>query len=58
VSDDQDCILSCWVRYPHADDGQTTSAERPFGSELSEDIDDPIAQMLKAREKALLAALR
>ncbi len=55
ASDDQDCFLACWVRSPHADDCQSASSK---GSDLSEDIDDPIAQMLKAREKALLAALR
>lgn len=53
-SNDQDCFLSCWVLSPRADDCRATSSEV---SELSEDVDDPIAQMLKAREKALRAAL-
>jgi hypothetical protein len=55
ASDDQDCFLSCWVCSPHTDGGQAASSKE---SEISEDVDDPIALMLKAREKALLAALR
>jgi len=38
-----------------ADDGETACSD---GAQFMEDTDDPIAQMLKARERALLAALR
>ena len=37
------------------DDGQAPSGEDP---ELWEGLEDPVAKMLKDREKALLAALR
>ncbi len=55
ASSDNDCVLSCWVNSTHADDGETACSD---GAQFTEDTDDPIAQMLKARERALLAALR
>jgi hypothetical protein len=55
ASSDQDSFLTLWVRPAPVDDGQAPSGEDP---ELWEGLEDPVAKMLKAREKALLAALR
>jgi hypothetical protein len=55
ASCEQDCFLSSWAHSLPADDGPA-SGEGP--ELLWQDLDDPIAQMLKVREKALLAALR
>ena len=58
ASSDQECFLSCWVSCPSsplAPDGHNVSTEV---AQFADGVDDPIAQMLKARESALLAALR
>ena len=55
ASCEQDCFLSSWAHSLPADDGPASEEDPEL---LGQDIDDPIAQMLKVREKALLAALR